>query len=239
MNLKIFYEDNHVIVVYKEAGTLSQGDIRGVPSLYDHVKEYIKLKYNKPGKVFLGVVHRLDMPVSGVMVFAKTSKAARRLHSEMLRGNIKKFYIALVEPIAGIPDGWQLFQDNLKKVYGGSRASAPEEGKTAKLSCIRVKEYGRRALVCVALHSGRKHQIRVQLALRKMPITGDPKYGHSAHPQGIMLHAMYLKFPHPVKDEEIEIIDDIPERFYSVIQRNDDMRQSIIDTIYSPAQPLE
>ena len=117
MNLKIFYEDNHIIVVYKEPGLLSQGDARNIPSLYDYVKEYIKLKYNKPGEVFLGVVHRLDMPVSGVMVFAKTSKAARRLHSGMINGNIKKFYIALVEPAAGIPDGWQLFQDSLKKVY--------------------------------------------------------------------------------------------------------------------------
>jgi len=234
MNLKIFYEDNHVIAVYKKAGVLSHGDIRNIPSLYDHVKEYIKVKYNKPGKVFLGVVHRLDMPVSGIMIFAKTSKAARRLHGEMLRGNIKKFYITLVEPAAAIPEGWQLFQDNLKKVYGGSQIiSAPEKGKSAELSCIRIKEYEHCALFCVALHSGRKHQIRVQFALREMPVIGDLKYGHSAHPKGIMLHAMYLKFPHPVKNEEIEIIDEIPERFYDIIPKNKNIHQNIIDIIRS------
>ena len=231
MKLKIFYEDNHIIIAYKESGILSQSDIRNIPSLYDYLKEYIKIKYNKPGEAFLGVVHRLDMPVSGIMVFAKTSKAARRLHGEMLRRNIKRFYIALVQPAAGITKGWQLFKDDLKKVYGGTQISAPEEGKSAELSCICIEEYEQCALFCAALHSGRKHQIRVQFAFRGMPVIGDSKYGYSAHPNGIMLHAMYLKFPHPVKDEEIEIIDDIPERFYDVIPKNENTRQNIIDII--------
>jgi 23S rRNA pseudouridine1911/1915/1917 synthase len=230
MNLKILYEDNHVIAVYKEAGVPSQPDIRNIPSLYDHVKEYIKVKYNKPGEAFAGVVHRLDSPVSGVMIFAKTSKAARRLHRDMLLGNIKKFYIALVESPAKMSDGWQLFEDNIEKVYGGSKISH-SGGKASGLSCIRLGEYGRHSLLCVNIHTGRKHQIRVQLASRGMPVAGDKKYGYTGRITSLLLHALYLKFPHPVKKEEIELISGIPDRFYSIIPENPLILQNIVDII--------
>ena len=235
MKLDILYEDNHVIGVYKEPGILSQRDIRDVPSLQDHVKEYIKKKYNKQGAVFLGIVHRLDSNVSGIMIFARTSKAASRLHESMLQGKIKKFYIAVVHKKSHIAKGWHLLEDNMQKIFGGSKITNKTEEKTkfVSLSYKCMHDIGQYAILCIALHTGRKHQIRAQLSARGMSIVGDSKYGSSEpNAKAIMLHAIYLQFPHPVKDENIELVSEIPERFSKYEKEKCFAKENILDIIH-------
>lgn len=236
MELQVLYEDNHIICVYKEAGILSQGDMRNIPSLYDIVRIYIKEKYGKQGNVFLGTVHRLDLLVSGVMVYARTSKAAARLHAAMLTGSFKKFYIAAVHKSRPFPEGWQKMEDTIEKVYGGSAVLREDHknkssGKSASLSCIKITESAKYRLLLIALHTGRKHQIRVQLSARNMPIVGDIKYGSSNRLRALMLHGIYLRFPHPVKGEYVELVSDIPERFYRFFPKESLSHKNIIDTI--------
>ncbi len=218
----ILYEDNHIIVVNKAAGILSQGDMRHIPSMYDMLKDYIKTKYAKPGNVFLGVVHRLDMNVSGILVYAKTSKAADRLHTAMVNGRFRKFYIAAAEPEQEIGPGWHKAEDNLLRIYGGSRTenSPGENTKPARLFYRKAADEGKISLLCISLDTGRKHQIRAQLAARKMPVIGDKKYGSARHMKAIMLHSVYLKFPHPVRNQEMEFMTEIPERFLSMFREN-------------------
>lgn len=236
MKLKVLYEDNHVIAVYKETGILSQRDIKDVPSLQDHVKDYIKEKYQKQGAVFLGIVHRLDSNVSGIMIFARTSKAASRLHESMIQGKIKKFYIAVVHKKNTIADGWHLLEDSIKKVYGGAEIAkfGGDNTKPVSLSYRCISDLGRYAVLCIALHTGRKHQIRVQLSSRGMSIVGDVKYGSSEpSAKAILLHAVYIRFPHPTKNNDIELVTEIPERFHKYKKENDLTAENIIDIIYS------
>lgn len=198
---KILYEDNHLIVVNKPTGVLVQGDDTGDEPLSESVKEYIKIKYKKPGAVFLGVVHRLDRPVSGVVVFARTSKALSRMNALFQKREMKKIYLALAE---GHPKEEETLKHWLTKDETKNKAAASPHphprGKESELSYKTLAVRGGVSLLQVEPLTGRPHQIRVQLASIGCPIAGDVKYGSkTAHPEGgIFLHAYRLSFAHPV-----------------------------------------
>ncbi len=192
--LNILYEDNHIIVVEKPRNILSQSDITKDLDLLTIVKQYIKEKYHKPGKVYLGLVHRLDRPVGGVMVFAKTSKAAARLSDQIKNHKIEKKYLAIVHGKLS-PKG--TFIDKLEKLSNGTTIIS-DKGKESELS-YKVKKYRKKenlSLVEISLKSGRHHQIRVQFSSRGHALYGDQKYGQQEK-ENIALFAYYLKFYHP------------------------------------------
>ena len=172
--LEILYEDNHIIVVVKPFNILSQGDSTGDKSIMDYIKEYIKNKYNKPGNVYLGLVHRLDRPVSGIMVFAKTSKAASRLSKYFNEHSIEKKYYAIVHGKI-LNDG--KFVDKIKKDNNSGNSYISDEGKDAELDykVIKYDEKSNSTLVSIDLKTGRHHQIRVQFASRGHYLIGDQK----------------------------------------------------------------
>jgi len=212
---EILYEDNHIIAVFKRSSDLSQGDKTGDSSLDNEIKKYIAEKYKKSGEAFLGVVHRLDRPVSGVILFARTSKALERLN-EMFRTNqIKKIYLAIVKERP--PEDEATITHFLKKnekqnksyVYDSEVKGSKEASMTYRLKGRSEKYY----LLEVELHSGRHHQIRAQLAKIGCPIKGDLKYGfpRSNEDGSISLFARKLEFIHPVKKEKISIIAHFPE----------------------------
>ena len=198
--LNILYEDNHVIVVVKEANVLSQGDATGDPNLLDMVKDYIKVKYNKPGNVYVGLVHRLDRPVGGVMVFAKSSKAASRLSESIKRHEgFNKKYLAVVRGI--IKDKEGTFKDYLiKKDDGNTIVSNNKQGKESILNYKVLDEKDGLSLVEVELITGRHHQIRVQFASRGYSLFGDARYGINSN-DNICLWAYKLSFIHPTLKE--------------------------------------
>lgn len=198
--LQILYEDNHLIAVFKPAGLLVQGDITGDPTLMDEVKGYLKEKYKKPGNVFLGLVHRLDRPVSGIVLFAKTSKGASRISEQIREREISKTYYALVEGEIKPPKGTLkhfLIKDEKNKIARISNPPAGgETGDYAELDYETIKTNGTRSLLKINLKTGRFHQIRAQLSAVGHPIVGDKKYGaKSVLPDGaIALCATELTF---------------------------------------------
>ena len=202
-NLKIFYEDNHIIVVEKKANILSQADSTKDIDMLTIIKKYIKEKYNKPGNVYLGLVHRLDRPVGGIMVFAKTSKAASRLSEEVRNHTLKKTYLAVVHGILEKSDG--VFSDYLKKISNGNTiVTTKNDGKYSELH-YKVLSYNKKdkqTLVEINLITGRHHQIRVQFASRGYPLCGDQRYGKEDKTQ-IALYAYKLEFIHPVTKENM------------------------------------
>ena len=213
--MKVLYEDNHIIVINKAAGEIVQGDKTGDESLCDTMKMYIKEKYAKPGNVFIGLPHRLDRPVSGIVVFAKTSKALERLNRMFSEGSVKKIYWALTK---GIPvpaeaelESWILRNEKMNKSF-----SYPKEVKGAKRAVLHYRlaaasqNYN---LIEVELKTGRHHQIRCQLSSIGCPIKGDLKYGaQRSNPDGsISLHARYIEFIHPVSKETISITAPLPD----------------------------
>ena len=212
-DLKILYEDNHLIAVYKPAGLLVQGDRSGHISLMDLVKQYIKQKFQKPGNVFLGLVHRLDRPVAGVILFAKTSKAAARLSEQWRSRQVTKIYWAQtygrLEPAQGLLQSF-LKKDKHKAVIVDAKA---EDAYSASLSYRTLALKKDRSLLEINLLTGRKHQIRVQLAGLGHPIVGDLKYGAPcAFPdQSIRLMAKSLIVKHPTRAEVITIDAPAPE----------------------------
>ena len=201
--LNILYEDNHIIVVVKPYNVLSQGDSTGDVSIMDMVKEYIKKKYNKPGNVYLGLVHRLDRPVGGIMVFARSSKAASRLCKAFNEHKIVKKYLAIVK---GKVDGCGEFVDYLSKDGDGKAfVTSEDKGKKAILN-YELIEYDKKndcSLVSVDLKTGRHHQIRVQFASRGHYLLGDQRYGILDNKQ-ISLFSYYLSFTHPVSKEILQ-----------------------------------
>lgn len=214
MDLKILYEDNHIIVVVKPAGIPVQADKSQDLDLLTVIKEYIKEKYNKPGNVYLGLVHRLDRMVGGVMVFAKTSKAASRISEYIRNKNVKKKYLAIVNGKIEVDGKSHVLKNyllknerlNLSKVVDGMKKNAKEaslEYTALKNFMYAKKEY---TLVDVNLHTGRHHQIRVQFANISHPLYGDQKYGQKINKvgQNIGLWSYYLSFFHPTKDEYLE-----------------------------------
>ncbi|MFM2206664.1 MAG: hypothetical protein RL213_639 [Bacteroidota bacterium] len=212
---RILYEDNHLIAVNKLPGEIVQGDKTGDEPLSDALKLYIKHKYDKPGEVFLGVVHRLDRPVSGVVVFARTSKALARMNELFRERKTEKTYWAVVqhrpaEPRASLVD--YLFKDEAK-----NKSFVTEEGRRGASRCWLDYELlsasDRYFLLEVKPHTGRHHQIRVQLSNIGCPIKGDLKYGadRSNEDGSIHLHARRLSFVHPVSRQEIVITASVPE----------------------------
>lgn len=201
-DLEILYEDNHIIVVVKPFNILSQSDDTKDIDMLTLIKSYLKEKYNKPGNVYLGLIHRLDRPTGGIMVFAKTSKAASRL-SEQIRLNLfTKKYLAIVNGYFDEKTG--VFEDYILKKEDNSSVIS-NLGKYAKLEYEVLKEKSNLSLVNILLHTGRHHQIRVQFASRNHPLYGDQRYGKSSKKQ-LALFAYYLSFNHPVTKEKLEFI---------------------------------
>ena len=199
--LEVLYEDNHVIVVYKPANILSQGDVTGDIDMLTLIKKYIKEKYNKPGNVYLGLVHRLDRPVQGVMVFAKTSKAASRLTKQIQNNEFRKHYLAIVNGILDEKNGE--FCDYLEKLDNGNTiVTNSESGKKAILNYEVLKENKTNSLVKIKLITGRHHQIRVQFASRGYSLVGDQRYGKEDKKQ-ICLCSYQLSFLHPITKERM------------------------------------
>lgn len=198
--INILYEDNHLLVVEKKVGVLSQSDGTNTPDMLTILKEYIKEKYNKPGNVYLGLVHRLDKNVGGVMVFAKTSKAARRLSEGIRNREFKKTYLAVCK---GILDSDGKYQDYLKREEYRSVVSNSKDGKLAILSYRVLSIQNNNTLVKINLKTGRHHQIRVQFAHHNHPLLGDEKYG-SKGKYPIALFAYKLEFAHPTTKEKLE-----------------------------------
>lgn len=214
-NIQILHEDNHIIIVNKRAGDISQGDKTGDTPLSDVVKQYIKEKYNKPNNVYLGVVHRLDRPTSGVIIFAKTSKALERLNKMMREKTINKTYWAIVK------NKPQKVQDTLvhylKKNSKNNKSTAfkteTEGSKKAILHYKLIKELDSYYLLEIDLETGRHHQIRCQLASIGSYIKGDLKYGakRSNKDGSIHLHARRIEFTHPVSKEKISVAAPTPD----------------------------
>lgn len=212
--MDVIYEDNHIIVVNKQSGEIVQGDKTGDRPLSDIVKEYIKEKYAKPGNVFLGVVHRLDRPVSGLVVFARTSKALARLNEMFRRGDVHKTYWAIVgsAPKAdeATLEGWMVRNERQNKSYEYDH-EVPGS-KHAVLHYRVISHSERYHLLEVKLLTGRHHQIRCQLAAIGCPIKGDLKYGspRSNPDGGISLQAHRIEFEHPVSKKMISLEAPLP-----------------------------
>lgn len=211
--LAVLYEDNHVLAVNKPAGLLAMGDQTGASTLVDAVKAYLKAKYHKPGDVFLGVVHRLDRPVSGVMLFARTSKAAARLSEQFRNHTVEKIYLAWIEGRVDSASGtlvhWLLKNRETNRVSVVA-ANSPD-AQECRLDYRRIKSEGARTLLEIRPQTGRSHQIRVQLSSQGWPILGDRKYASKVPwPNGIALHAKSIAFEHPTKRETIAVQVAIP-----------------------------
>ncbi|WP_374329278.1 RluA family pseudouridine synthase [Soonwooa sp.] len=212
---QIVYEDNHMMVINKKVGQLVQGDKTGDSSLLELIKDFIKKRDDKPGNVFLGLVHRIDRPTSGLVLYAKTSKALSRLTQMVKNREIKKTYWALVAKEM-IPTSQRLV-NYLKKNEKNNKAivfSKPTDGaKEAILIYHLLQTLDNYLLLEIDLETGRHHQIRAQLSKIGVPIKGDLKYGapRSNPDSGISLHARKLEFVHPVTKEDIEIIASLPK----------------------------
>ncbi|MBR4242961.1 MAG: RluA family pseudouridine synthase [Bacteroidaceae bacterium] len=213
--MEVLYEDNHIIIVNKRAGEIVQGDKTGDVPLVETVKEYIKERYAKPGAVFLGVTHRVDRPVSGVVVFARTSKALARLNDMFRTQQVQKTYWAVVRELPPQPEAtlthWLVRNERMNKsfAYDSERSGA----KRASLTYRVIGKSERYHLLEVHLHTGRHHQIRCQLAHIGSPIVGDLKYGAPrSNPDGsICLHARTIEFEHPVSHIQIRVEAPLPD----------------------------
>ena len=212
--VEILYEDNHIIAVNKKSSDLSQGDKSGDISLDTEVKHYIAKKYDKPGDVFLGVVHRLDRPVSGVIVYARTSKALSRLNDMFRTGQVKKTYLAIVRerPPADEATVTQFLKKNEKQNKTFVFDKEIKDSKEASLTYRVKSRIDRYYLLEIDLHTGRHHQIRAQLASIGCPVKGDLKYGfpRSNPDGGISLISRSIEFVHPVKKERLVINAPVP-----------------------------
>ena len=206
-NLNVIYEDNHIIVVEKPVNIPSQGDKTGDIDMLTIIKEYIKEKYNKPGNVYLGLVHRLDRPVGGVMVFAKTSKAAARLSEQVREKNFEKKYLVITN--GKFEKEKDILEDYLLKTQKNNMSRIVKEGtKDSKLARLdyEVLKYDKDlnlSVLKINLHTGRHHQIRVQLSSRDHSIYGDQKYGGRGHGKQICLWAYELTIKHPINKEKL------------------------------------
>lgn len=212
--MKVIYEDNHIIIVYKEAGEIVQGDKTGDEPLSEKVKEYVKEKYHKPGNVFLGVVHRLDRPVAGLVVFARTSKALSRLNDMFRKGEVHKTYWAITREAPRQPEAllehWLVRNEKQNKSYAYDHEVAGS--KLARLSYKVIARSQNYTLLEVRLLTGRHHQIRCQLAHIGCPIRGDLKYGaRRSNPDGsISLLAHHIEFVHPVSRQTLSFSSPLP-----------------------------
>lgn len=213
-NLQVLHEDNHIIVINKRVGDIVQGDKTGDKPLSEVVKEYIKDKYNKPGEVYLGVVHRLDRPTTGIVLFARTSKALTRMNALFSNRETQKTYWAIVK---NKPVNWEgklvhYLKRNEKNNTSKAHSKEVPESKIASLDYKIIASLQNYFALEINLHTGRHHQIRAQLSAIGSPIKGDLKYGFDrSNPDGgIHLHARKLNFLHPVSQENIKIIAPTP-----------------------------
>ena len=213
-NLQILHEDNHIIVINKRVGDIVQGDKTGDKPLSDVVKEYIKDKYNKPGEVFLGVVHRLDRPTTGIVLFARTSKALTRMNEMFSNRDTQKTYWAVVKnkPPKNEDKLVHYIKRNEKNNTSKAHHKEVPESKLSSLDYKIIKELDNYFALEINLHTGRHHQIRAQLQAINAPIKGDLKYGFDrSNPHGgIHLHARKLTFVHPVTKENLTITAPTP-----------------------------
>ena len=215
--IPVLFEDNHCLALDKPAGLLSQGDETGERSVVDWAKEYIKTRYEKPGNVYVGLVHRLDQPVSGVILLAKTSKAATRLSEQFREGSVEKVYWAVVEGRMNPETGeWTDVLTKDREINIVAIAGEGEEGKEAGVSYRVMEKLGTKSLVELKPTTGRGHQLRVQLASRGFPIVGDRKYGARSSLRAldggwrIALHARSLSFKHPTRNEVVLVSSPVP-----------------------------
>lgn len=209
--LRVLHEDNHCLAVMKPAGVLTMGDRTGDVSMVDLARDYLRRKYEKPGNVFVGVVHRLDRPVSGVLLFARTSKGAARLSEQFRKHSVRKVYHCVVEGRPRESHGelvdW-LTKDEASNRSQRSEVSGQrsENEKLSRLTYRCLKSVGSLSLLEIELLTGRSHQIRVQLSSRGLPICGDTKYGSKTKLDGwLALHASSLTFEHPTQHETITV----------------------------------
>ena len=213
--MKVIYEDNHIIIVAKKSGEIVQGDKTGDEPLSETVKKYIKEKYHKPGNVFLGVVHRLDRPVSGVVVFAKTSKTLSRLNNMFRTGDVHKTYWAITKNTPKLSEAtltnWIVRNEKQNKSYAYDHEV--KDSKKAILSYKVIGQTDHYTLLEIHLMTGRHHQIRCQLAHIGCPIKGDLKYGAPrSNPDGsISLLSRHIEFIHPVSKEQISVDSPLPD----------------------------
>lgn len=214
-NLQVLHEDNHLIVVNKRVGDIVQGDKTGDKPLADVVKEYIKDRYNKPGAVFLGVVHRLDRPTTGIVVFARTSKALTRMNALFSQRETQKTYWAVVKnkPVKATDHLVHFLKRNEKNNTSKAHSKEVPESKKASLDYTIIKSLDNYHVLEINLHTGRHHQIRAQLSAIGSPIKGDLKYGFDrSNPDGgIHLHARKLVFVHPVTKESLALVAPTPK----------------------------
>jgi 23S rRNA pseudouridine1911/1915/1917 synthase len=214
-NIQILYEDNHIIVVNKRVGDIVQGDKTGDSPLSEIVKQYIQIKYKKPGNVFLGVVHRIDRPTSGIVLFARTSKALERLNEMLREKKIEKTYWAVIKnnPPKESDTLIHFLKKNPKNNKSTTFSTEKEGSKKAILHYKLIKKLDNYSLLEIYLETGRHHQIRCQLASIGCPIKGDLKYGfpRSNADGGIHLHAKKIEFIHPVSNQTISIVAPLPE----------------------------
>lgn len=213
--MTVVYEDNHIVVVNKTSSEIVQGDKTGDTPLSETVKQYLKEKYAKPGNVFLGVVHRLDRPVSGLVVFARTGKALARLNEMFRDGEVKKTYWAIVKSCPKEPEG-ELVHYLVRNEKQNKSYAYDQEARNSKKAVLRYRLIGhseRYHLLEVELMTGRHHQIRCQFAKIGCPIKGDLKYGFArSNPDGsISLHARSVSFVHPVSKKTISLVAPVPE----------------------------
>lgn len=215
--IKVIYEDNHLLVVEKPVNILSQGDDTNDKDMVNLLKQYIKEKYNKPGNVYIGLVHRLDRPVGGAMVFAKTSKAASRLSEQVRNKTFKKTYRAVIH--GAMPKDKDTLKDYLYKNKKTNMVSVVrkdhKEAKNAELSYETLAKKDGFSLVEIDLKTGRSHQIRVQFASRKHPLFGDQRYGQSVNKVGqqISLWSHKIKIEHPTTKEKMEFVCEPPQEY--------------------------
>ena len=223
--MEVIYEDNHLIVVNKAPGEIVQGDKTGDTPLLETVRAYIKEKYNKPGNVFCGLVHRLDRPVAGLVVFAKTSKALSRMCELFRNGSVHKTYWAITRNAPAEPQGrlthWITTVERTNK---STAHPSPRPGaKEARLSYRQIARSDRYNLLEVNLETGRKHQIRVQLSAMGCPVRGDLKYGDKrSNPDGsISLMARHIEFIHPVSGKTLALTAPVPkgDALWSAMER--------------------
>ena len=208
--INVIYEDNHLLVAIKPAGIPVQADISGDMDFLSMLKDYIKKKYNKPGNIYLGLVHRLDRPVSGIMIFAKTSKAAKRLSSQIIKHEFKKSYYAVV---CGNISSSGVYKDKLSKNSKLNKSFVSQDGKDAELSFLKKGFKNGLSLVDIKLKTGRSHQIRVQFSHHGFPLYGDQKYNDNTPLDDIALYAYKIEFYHPTTHEYLSFFVPMPSRY--------------------------
>ncbi len=213
--MQVVYEDNHIIIVYKQSGEIVQADKSGDAPLSDSVKRYLKEKYNKPGNVFLGVTHRLDRPVAGLVMFAKTSKALSRLNSMFRNGEVHKTYWAITRNAPAEPEGtltdWLVRNERINKTFAYDHEVT---GSKKSILIYRVLSHSDHyTMLEIKLLTGRHHQIRCQLSHMGCPIKGDLKYGagRSNPDGGISLLSRRMEFEHPVSHKQVVVESPLPD----------------------------